>query len=414
MKEIVNITDVRSHGNVSRSILVKTWVKKAATPLPELNCSKSRNSMRLHVTDWSNDVVPTFDLRYAVKVNGKVYNANHSESIVGKEFTLGGHNFVVPHTSDYDIRVYVADADIPRSFIVQLIPSPDQEYNGIYGIGEYADERSYSYVDRNTDIFFCMTPEQAPVPITCVGATQVLSLLPSRVGYSDLTAYISIADTTSGYLNLAVDNSVVMDNGITGHVEIGDTGNILITLTRDDDVIVDYKIMLSYHTNGDDSDVTLAVDTSANPTAVYDSYYESIGACIKTKETPIVQLTCDGATNVLSYSLQQPMDGYNLNHTTLVYNINIDGVDYGEHDLTRGSVNLDHITLDNYIDSGGAGTLYTSTRDGNEPPARFVFTPREDMVDANFWGINEESNPTAIYNSVNRSIQVCMTFSANT
>lgn len=135
---------------------------------------------------------------------------------------------------------------------------------------------------------------------------------------------------------------------------------------------------------------------------------------IKASKPAPVEISCDGATNILSYSLQQPMDGYNLNHTTLVYNINIDGVDYGEHDLTRGSVNLDHITLDNYVDSGGTGTLYTSTRDGNEPPARFVFTPREDMVDANFWGVHTESNPTVVYDAESRSIKVCLSFMANT
>ena len=135
---------------------------------------------------------------------------------------------------------------------------------------------------------------------------------------------------------------------------------------------------------------------------------------IKASKPAPVEISCEGATNGLDYSLQQPMDGYNLNHTTLVYNISIDGVDYGEHDLTRGRINLDHITLENYVGSSGEGRLYASTRDGGEPPARFAFTPRTDMVDANFWGVDEESNPTVVYDAESRSINVCLSFMANT
>ena len=148
----------------------------------------------------------------------------------------------------------------------------------------------------------------------------------------------------------------------------------------------------------------------------------SHSALIKTAKAPkpelpepeLPELNCTGATDYLSFIIGEPRDGYQLNHTTLVYNISIDGVDYGEHDLTQGYLNLGHMALSVSIGSEGSGTMYASTANGGNPPARFAFTPRSDMVDANFWGINEESNPTAIYNSVNRSIQVCMTFSANT
>lgn len=131
-------------------------------------------------------------------------------------------------------------------------------------------------------------------------------------------------------------------------------------------------------------------------------------------EPELPELNCTGATDYLSFIIGEPRDGYQLNHTTLVYNISIDGVDYGEHDLTQGYLDLGHMALSVSIGSEGSGTMYASTANGGNPPARFAFTPRSDMVDANFWGINEESNPTAIYNSANRSIQVCMTFSANT
>lgn len=148
----------------------------------------------------------------------------------------------------------------------------------------------------------------------------------------------------------------------------------------------------------------------------------SRSAFIKTAKAPepelpepeLPELNCTGATDYLSFIIGEPRDGYQLNHTTLVYNISIDGVDYGEHDLTEAYLELGHMVLSVSIGSEGTGAMYASTADGGNIPARFAFTPRSDMVDANFWGIDEESNPTAIYNSSNRSIQVCMTFSANT
>lgn len=124
-------------------------------------------------------------------------------------------------------------------------------------------------------------------------------------------------------------------------------------------------------------------------------------------------ISCEGATNEIRFSIQEPKDGYQLNHTTLVYNINVDGVDYGEFDmLSSGFIQLGDVAIEVYADSGGNAAIYAAGHNGaGGVTSRFTFTPREDMTDANIWGVFPESNPTVVYDSDRRSMNVCLYYS---
>ena len=160
------------------------------------------------------------------------------------------------------------------------------------------------------------------------------------------------------------------------------------------------------------------IDEVANPTAFYDTKNYRIAACLTYREIPVIPLTCVGATDWVKFSVKElnyDGSGSNLNHTELKYNVEVDGVDYGEFNMSySGYIELGDVTMNISIGSEGSGHIYVSTANGTNVPMKFVFTPNSDMVDANFWGVDEETNPTAIYDKSNRSLRVCMTASANT
>ena len=142
-----------------------------------------------------------------------------------------------------------------------------------------------------------------------------------------------------------------------------------------------------------------------------------------TKSTPppvIIEpiIDCTGATTLFEFSLQQPNyngAGGSLNHSELIYNISVDDVDYGEFNMGElGYVNVGELTLDVSMDSSGTGYINAYTRNGSNTPNIVKFTARSDMVGANIWGVNMDSNPTLIYNSVTRAVKVCLTSTGNT
>lgn len=126
-------------------------------------------------------------------------------------------------------------------------------------------------------------------------------------------------------------------------------------------------------------------------------------------------LSCDGAVPYVSFSMTETNYdnlGFNSNHTTLQYNVTMDNVDYGLFDLSE-NVQLDNVSLEVYFDSSGNASMYAYAPTNNDLAHRFKFTPREDMLDANIWGVNIEDNPTAIYDADTRSLMVCLTSYSN-
>lgn len=265
---------------------------------------------------------------------------------------------------------------------------------------------------------------KAPKPelpkLSCTGATSTLKLKFIHQNYN--SDGMPIAPSSMWY-NFVVDDLYYFNHNFAESATFGPIGGITITghyyesdnslnisVSSDEGAGRNCRLVMKDHVDYVNSSY-LDIEEASNPTCFRSDDADNIYVCLLTTEP---QISCAGATDYLSFIIGEPRDGYQLNHTTLVYNISIDGVDYGEYDLTQGYLNLGHMALYVSLGSEGSGTMYASTANGGNPPARFAFTPRSDMVDANFWGINEESNPTAIYNSANRSIQVCMTFSANT
>lgn len=265
---------------------------------------------------------------------------------------------------------------------------------------------SHTHGTRSHSALIKTTKTSKPIPekLNCTGATSTLKLKFANQTYN--SDYMPIAPTSMWY-SFVLDELHYFDHNfaesptygpiggitITGHYD--ETDNSLnISVSSDKGAGNNCRLVMKDHVDYVNSSY-LTIDETSNPTCFFSGVDGSLHACLLTTE---VQISCAGATEYLSFIIGEPRDGYQLNHTTLVYNINIDGVDYGEHDLTQGYLNLGHMALSVSLGSEGSGSMYASTANGDNPPARFAFTPRSDMVDANFWGINEESNPTAVYN----------------
>lgn len=420
MKYPSKLIDMRTHGNTTRSVLIKTIKNIPAPPIverPNLDCSTSKNWRNLTVSEIDSQEI-YFDQRYAVEIKGTIYNGDHAVSIVGDEFQVGEYTLSIPQGSENYVTLYMGDNEDTDPVMVRLIPSPSQEYNRIYGVDSgYQGEASYT--DRNSDIFFCMTPNKPPRRLTCVGATGVLKLNYVNQNYN--SDGMPIAPGSMWYAfelndlyyfnhNFSDSETIDMEGFTVQGSYNADDNSLNISVTSSEGAGKDCRLVIKNYVDYVSASY-LTIDESSNPTCFRSDDTGDIHVCLLTTEA---QISCVGATDYLTFSVQERSDGSNYNHTSLVYNISVDGVDYGEHDLSDGSIQLDHMTLQFHIGSDGSGTLYASTRNGGEPPARFVFTPRTDMVDANFWGVNDESNPTVVYDAESRSVRVCLSFMGNT
>ena len=419
MKYPSKLIDMQTHGNASRSALIKTIKNTPAPPIverPNLDCSTSKNWRNLTVSEIDSYEV-YFDQRYAVEIKGVIYNGDHAVSIVGDEFQVGEYALSIPQSSENYVTLYMGDNEDTNPVMVRLIPSPNQEYNRIYGVDSgYQGEASYT--DRNSDIFFCMTPNKLPRQLTCVGATGDLKLNYVNQNYN--SDGMPIAPDSMWYAfelndlyyfnhNFSDSETIAMEEFTVQGSYNAEDNSLNISVSSTEGTGKDCRLVMKNYVDYVNSSY-LDIEESSNPTCFFSDTSGSIHACLLTSE---FQISCAGATDYLAFSVKERFDEFNYNHPTLVYNISVDGVDYGEHDLAGNEVQLGHMTLQSYVSSDGNGNMYASTAGGGEPPARFVFTPRADMVDANFWGVDEESNPTVVYNAEKRSINVCLTFSAN-
>ena len=421
MKYPNKLIESRTHGTRSNSVLIKTIkTSKPELPNPEvpkLNCSTSRNWRGLNVSkDETHSIY--YDQRYAVEIKGIVYNADHSKSIVAEEFEVGDYTINIPLTSEGYLNIYIGDNDDTSPVMVRLIPSPDTEYNRIYGVDEDGGESLYT--NKDSAIYFCMTPKPMPRKLSCTGATSTLKLKFANQTYN--SDYMPVAPASMWY-SFILDEVYYFDHNfaesaiyvpadriaITGHYDESDN-SLNISVSSDKGAGRDCRLVMKDNVDYVNSSY-LTIDESSNPTCFRSDDTGDIHVCLLTTEA---QISCDGATDQLAFSVKERSDESSYNHSTLVYNISVDGVDYGEHNLAGNEVQLGHMTLNSYVSSDGDGTIYASTRNGGEPPARFVFTPRTDMVDANFWGVDEESNPTVVYDAESRSVRVCLSFMGNT
>lgn len=128
-------------------------------------------------------------------------------------------------------------------------------------------------------------------------------------------------------------------------------------------------------------------------------------------EVPVV-ISCVNATSWFTFSASEINyngEGYNLNHTTLVYNITVNDVDYGVIDLAgNGFASLGELNLSVGLGSDGMGWIDASSNRGiGGDNFKVTFKSQSTLADANFWGVEMESNPTLNYNPVTRSVSVC-------
>lgn len=118
----------------------------------------------------------------------------------------------------------------------------------------------------------------------------------------------------------------------------------------------------------------------------------------------VLPISCIGATPYLSLTLDS---------SSFTVKIIVDGVDHGYHDINGwNKIRFgDNLYLDVYLDSNNTCNLTCYKRREDNTPMRFEFLPNEDMREANITGILD-TNPTAVYNPVNRSVKVCFTAEA--
>lgn len=429
MKLPIVIIENQSHGKGARTALIKT---QKINIVPQVSCegAKSYVSLRLYVPGLDGYSSYSLDQRYAVKVGNDVFNADHSRTLIGEKFTLDGRDFYIPPSSEGLIFIYV-DNNVDRTPVrVTLIPGPDQEYNGIYEVDGYdGGLTEVDYVNKDTAMSFCLKPNEPMRVLSCVGATDVLVLdyvnktqqeggnysANEGISYRLLVNRYTYFDMNFAY---GVENKYPIGENEGEYLKgiINDDGTLTISVHSKTPIGKECTLKITSYGSSPSPDYVI-IDESSNPTAFYNSDEYAIMACLTYTEIPAVVLDCTGADSYFSASLKEvdTGGGYNTNHTTARYTVIMNGVDYGEWDVgSSESFYCDDVTLDPIVDSNGSCQIYAYTANGSEVANKFEFVSRSDMVDANFWGINIESNPTLIYDPVKRNISVCMTSSANT
>lgn len=134
-------------------------------------------------------------------------------------------------------------------------------------------------------------------------------------------------------------------------------------------------------------------------------------------EPPVV-ISCENASGWLNFSSKQLNyngTGSDLNHLTLVYQVIVNDIDYGILDLAgNGFMEVGRLGLSVAMGSDGNGFISASslTGIGNEQ-FKVRLVSQTNLTDANIWGIDTLSNPTAVYNGKTRSVSVCFLTGSN-
>lgn len=302
MKYPTKIYESNAHG-VYSSMLVRSMSEpiEIPPPEPEIACHSTVNHVWFGFEQIDDEGYGiggwTEDQRYAIKVGNHVFNADHSLSILGQQFELGGRVFSIPYSSGSSAAIYLDDYTDETPVRVRFIPSPNSEHNTIYDVNEgyYSGDSEVEYVNKDTEFTVCLKPELTERVFTCAGATNKLVLnfdtntpLPESIylGINNKWSMTFDLDTMPvsryqfGY-SYDYENDIDYEEWISASLE----GNEL-TISFETNLL-NQKYRLSLYSLSDElADDSVTVVEGHNPTAYYDQRYENVNACLIPNELP--------------------------------------------------------------------------------------------------------------------------------
>lgn len=406
MKYPKKLYETNTHGRNS-SLFIRTYgvaesIDPPVEPEPEIACHSTANNVWFDFEDtveggW------TEDQRYAIKVGNDVFNADHSLSILGQQFELGGRIFSIPYSSGSRAAIYMDDHPIDNPVRVRFIPGPDSQYNTIYSVnqGYEPNDVEVEYVDKDTEFTVCLKPELAAQAFTCVGATDKMVISFTSDIALPTQLYVEVSDKWSFVydLDLERDNSLLLSyryDEVTGEdtsewINAMYVGRDLVFKIGSRGPVSNYRIKVFRLADGITGG-TVSIAEQENPTAFYNTGDESVRGCVLSHIPPVV------GTAYIGMSMHKD----HTNYTSAVYNVYMDGVDYGSYKLTQMyDTVINGITISSNSDSSGNLYLYFSM-DGFTT-FNVELKPSDD-VDNNIYGISLSDNPTTTYDSVSRIV----------
>ena len=427
----VSLKEFYSTHNGVNTLLVKKNNKREVPPPIYNPCNGATDSAQLNIqyrgSDWGRGI------SYAVEVNGVIWNDEFYENLLDRsswwnevEFSVAGYNFRTSLDEDNTTGIITVlphhDTDYIR---VKLLPPPDVDTSnsllGVIGGGVV------EYDTFTTAAEFCLKPSQKQ-PISCIGASDRFAFSTEPLGSSFAMSASVMSEDSYGVSELIYN--VKMDGVDYGVIDFVQTpnpmfGSVGLSFTQDPNGYGEGMLKLKGGVIGAGHRFQLTSVPSRGGNNIHEVYLElendgevHVPTVEHNRETRDVEFCfmalsrCDGAPDFLSFSHYDDEDGepgYSQVFP-LVYNVTLNGTDYGETNFIVGEdepylTEFGEYTVQ-YIPGrwGGGGLGLSGGPVG--VPAHIVLEP----VDAIRSNINSpEMNRTVEYDNVTKRIEFCLT-----
>lgn len=433
----VSLKEFYSTHNGVNTLLVKKNNRREAPP-PIFNpCNGATDTVQLILqyrgSDWGTGI------SYAVEVDGVVYNEDFRNRWFHRydsnweepfEFNVGSYRFettmgigntgatlrVLPHDNDDYIKV-------------KLIPDPDVNNNRLLGVsgGGVVDYDMFTNAAE-----FCLKPTKKP-PISCIGASDriMFGSQPMEQSMEQTFAATAVVESPSGLTEMIYN--VTMDGTNYGVIDFVQTpnpmfGNVGLSFSEIPDGDGDCILKIQGGNIGDNHRFKLEPVESRGGNNIVDIYLDDGGLDAPSPEFPTVEHNqetgvvefcfavmgkCDLAPDYLSFSHydrevdEEPGRGAVF---PLVYNVTLNGVDFGEINFKNSEggpylTELGDYTISYVPGRWGRGTLGLAGGPVGVP-AHIILDP----VDAVRSNINHpDMNRTVEYDYATKRVEFCLT-----
>ena len=411
------------------TILVKKNRPRPNVPPPPNPCMGATDSVDLKVSyrgsDWGEGISS------AIEVNGEIWNIDHGENLLGRwgdvEFSVGGYNFVTTFEGrDGRATLSVEPHHNTDYVIVKIIPdSGDMEGNRLLGV---IGGGQIKYDQFTTVAEFCLKPTLKP-PISCIGASDrfMFGSQPMASTFAATAVVESPSGLTEMIYNVTMDGT---DYGVIDFVQtpnpmFGRAGLSFEELPGGDG---DCILKIQGGNIGDNHRFKLEPVESRGGNNIFNIFLEigeldaprpEFPTVEHNQETGVVEFCfavmgkCDLAPDYLSFSHYDREADEEPGWGTvfpLVYNVTLNGVDFGE-------INFKNSEGEPYLTELGVYTIaYIPHNWGRAAlglaggpvgvPAHIILDP----VDAVRSNINHpDMNRTVEYDHATKRVEFCLT-----
>lgn len=415
------------------TILVKKNRPRPNVPPPPNPCMGATDSVDLKVSyrgsDWGEGISS------AIEVNGEIWNIDHGENLLGRwggvGFSVGGYNFVTTFEGrDGRATLSVEPHHNTDYVIVKIIPdSGDMEGNRLLGV---IGGGQIKYDQFTTVAEFCLKPTLKP-PISCIGASDriMFGSQPMEQSVEQTFAPTAMVESPSGLTEMIYN--VTMDGTNYGVIDFVQTPNPMfgragLSFEELPGGYGDCILKIQGGNIGDNHRFKLEPVESRGGNNIFNIFLEigeldaprpEFPTVEHNQETGVVEFCfavmgkCDLAPDYLSFSHYDREADEEPGWGTvfpLVYNVTLNGVDFGE-------INFKNSEGEPYLTELGVYTIaYIPHNWGRAAlglaggpvgvPAHIILDP----VDAVRSNINyPDMNRTVEYDHATKRVEFCLT-----